>query len=63
MIQTILLFITLTIFPLTTVSTQEHKSEVIILSTIHVAHKSNPNYSYASLFTFIEEYEPDVIGV
>jgi hypothetical protein len=28
-----------------------------------VAHKSNPNYSYASLFTFIEEYEPDVIGV
>lgn len=63
MIQTILLIMIVAIVPLTSGKAQEHKSEVLILSTIHGAHKSNPNYSYASLFTFIEEYQPDVIGV
>lgn len=42
---------------------QEKMSEVIIISTIHGAHKTNPNYSYDSLFKFIEKYNPDIIGV
>ncbi len=42
---------------------QANKSEVLIISTIHGAHKTNPNYSYDSLFTFIERYKPDIIGV
>lgn len=42
---------------------QTMKSEVLIISTIHGAHKVNPSYSYDSLFTFIEKYNPDIIGV
>lgn len=42
---------------------QTIKSEVLIISTIHGAHKVNPNYSYDSLFAFIEKYDPDIIGV
>ena len=51
------------IFPLISGISQEKKSEVLIISTIHGAHKTNPNYSYDSLFVFIEKYNPDVIGV
>lgn len=42
---------------------QSIKSEVLIISTIHGAHKVNPNYSYDSLFAFIEKYNPDIIVV
>ncbi len=42
---------------------QEKMSEVAIISTIHGAHKINPNYSYDSLFNFVEKYNPDIIGV
>ncbi len=42
---------------------QEKISEVAIISTIHGAHKINPNYSYDSLFNFVEKYNPDIIGV
>jgi hypothetical protein len=42
---------------------QTIKSEVLIISTIHGAHKVNSNYSYDSLFEFIEKYNPDIIGV
>ncbi|MCB9000187.1 MAG: hypothetical protein H6540_09005 [Bacteroidales bacterium] len=42
---------------------QTSKSEVLIISTIHGAHKINPNYSYDSLFTFVEKFNPDIIGV
>jgi len=41
---------------------QAQTTEVIICSTIHGAHKINPNYSYDSLFAFIENYNPDIIG-
>ncbi len=39
------------------------KREVLIISTIHEAHKVNLNYSNDSLFAFIEKYNPDIIGV
>ena len=42
---------------------QEQMTEVIIISTIHGAHTINPNYSYDTLFVFIENYNPDIIGV
>ncbi len=51
------------IFSLISGLAQGKKSEVLIISTIHGAHKTNPNYSYDSLFTFIEKYNPDIIGV
>lgn len=38
-------------------------TEVTICSVIHGAHKSNPNYSYNDLFDFIENQNPEVIGV
>lgn len=59
----ILPIISLLIFPLISVMAQGKKSEVLIISTIHGAHKINTNYSYDSLFTFIERYNPDIIGV
>lgn len=53
----------LLIYQLISGISQEKKSEVVIISTIHGAHKTNPNYSYDSLFNFIEKFNPDVIGV
>ena len=38
-------------------------TEVIICSSIHGAHTTNPNYSYDVLFAFVESYNPDIIGV
>lgn len=58
----IILFSFLT-FPVISGLAQSIKSEVLIISTIHGAHKVNPNYSYDSLFAFIEKYNPDIIGV
>jgi len=42
---------------------QEQITEVIICSTIHGAHRINPNYSYDTLFTFVEKYNPSIIGI
>jgi hypothetical protein len=61
--KTIIVLISFLIFPLVSGMAQEKISEVLIISTIHGAHNSNPNYSYDSLFVFIEKYNPDVIGV
>ena len=35
----------------------------MVVGTIHGAHTMNPNYTYDSLFNFIEKYNPDIIGV
>lgn len=59
-IVTIISFLTL---PVISGMAQAIKSEVLIISTIHGAHKVNPNYPYDSLFAFIEKYNPDIIGV
>lgn len=45
------------------VHAQSKKTEISILSTIHGAHKVNPNYSYDSLFRFLEIQNPDVLAV
>jgi len=51
------------LFALALFSCQQHKTEVSLCGTIHGAHKSNPNYTFDDLFTFIESYNPDIIGV
>ncbi|MDX1651602.1 MAG: hypothetical protein R3277_03860 [Brumimicrobium sp.] len=61
-IKLVIIFSFLTL-PVISVSAQTRKSEVMIISTIHGAHKVNPNYSYDSLFAFIEKYDPEIIGV
>jgi len=48
---------------LTLLSCNQKETEVNICSTIHGAHSKNPNYSYSDLYSFIEDYNPDVIGV
>ena len=58
---TIILF--LSIFASSFGICQKQMTEVIICSTIHGAHRINPNYSYDTLFAFIEKYNPDIIGV
>lgn len=59
----ILIIFSFLTFPVISGMAQTVKSEVLIISTIHGAHKVNPNYSYDSLFLFIENYNPDIIGV
>lgn len=58
-----IVILSLLIYQLISGISQEKKSEVVIISTIHGAHKTNPNYSYDSLYKFIDKFNPDVIGV
>lgn len=59
----ILIILSFFILPVISGMTQTKKSEVLIISIIHGAHRVNPNYSYDSLFAFIEKFNPDIIGV
>lgn len=61
--KTLIAIISFLIYPMISGISQEKIGEVVIISTIHGAHKSNPNYSYDSLFEFIEQFNPDIIGV
>jgi hypothetical protein len=61
--KTIIVLFSFLLYPLVSGVSQEKISEVVIISTIHGAHKTNPNYSYDSLFKFIEKFNPDIIGV
>ncbi len=63
MYKTIIVILFFMVYPLFSGMSQENSSEVFIISTIHGAHKTNPNYSYDSLFRFIEKFNPDIIGV
>jgi hypothetical protein len=51
------------LFSFNSAMAQQTATEVILISTIHGAHKMNPNYTYDSLFAFIETFNPDIIGV
>lgn len=51
------------IYPFLSGIAQSGKSEILIITTIHGAHKINPNYTYDSLFAFIEKYNPEIVGV
>jgi hypothetical protein len=44
-------------------SCKEHATEVIICSSIHGLHKTNTNYSYENLFNYINDFNPDIIGI
>ncbi len=63
MSKTLAAIISFLIFPIFSGISQERMSEVVIISTIHKAHELNPNYSYDSLFKYIEKYNPEVIGI
>jgi hypothetical protein len=63
MAKTIILILSLLSYLSISGMTQEKKSEVLIISTIHGTHRTNPNYSYDTLFKFIEKFNPDIIGV
>ena len=40
-----------------------NKTEVMILGTIHGLHKDNEYYSYDHVFSMVDAFEPDVIGL
>lgn len=42
---------------------QINSTEVLVLSTLHKGHLSNPNYSYDSISQIIQNFDPDVLGV
>lgn len=48
---------------LTIVSCTQKPTEIAVVSALHGAHNTNPNYSYEDLYTFIEQYNPDIVGV
>ncbi|MCZ4693717.1 hypothetical protein DWB61_10115 [Ancylomarina euxinus] len=56
-------FITVFIAILALFYCQKQETEVIICSTIHGFHEKNPNYTYENLFSFIDSYNPDIIGI
>ena len=62
MIKLATLFIVLATISFTGMS-QQNKSEVMIIGTIHQAHTANPNYTYDSLFAYIDRFDPDIIGI
>jgi|GEM_PF-811040 len=51
------------VLSLTMYSCQEQDTQVIICSSIHGLHKSNSNYSYDDLFNYIENFDPEIVGV
>lgn len=59
----LLLLPVLVIISFTGIIAQEVKNSLMVVGTIHGAHTMNPNYTYDSLFNFIEKYNPDIIGV
>lgn len=59
----ILFVLTLVILSFISGMSQHPHSDVLIISTIHRAHDLNPNYTYDSLFQFIEKFDPDIIGI
>jgi hypothetical protein len=63
MITKIIALLSFSTLPVISGMAQTTESEVLMISTIHGAHKVNPNYSYDSLFAFIEKYDPDIIGI
>ena len=42
---------------------RKENTEVLVLPSIHGAHKSNPNYNYKDLFEVVRKYDPSVIGI
>jgi len=44
-------------------SCQKQKTEIVICATIHGVHKINPNYPYEDIYSLIDSYNPDIIGV
>ncbi len=44
-------------------SCKEQQTEVVICSSIHGLHKSNTSYTYEHLFNYINNFNPDIIGV
>ncbi|MET3732454.1 hypothetical protein [Moheibacter stercoris] len=42
---------------------QEKPTEVLVLSTLHKGHLSNPNYPYETISQIIQNFDPDVLGV
>ncbi len=49
------------IFPINTFA--QHKTQVLVIGTIHAGHESNPNYSNQDLVNILGTYNPDVICV
>ncbi len=44
-------------------SNEPAQIEVVVISSLHGLHSSNPNYSYDDLYDAIAEYQPDYLGV
>lgn len=40
-----------------------NKTEIMILGTIHGLHKDNAYYSYDHVFSLVDAFEPDVLGL
>ena len=38
-------------------------TEIVVISSMHGAHKDHPSYSYDTLYSLIGFYEPDFVGV
>lgn len=39
------------------------KTQLLLLPTVHTAHKTNAKYSFANVFKIVENFKPDIIAV
>jgi len=39
------------------------KTQLLLLPTVHTAHRTNPKYSFANVIKIIENFKPDIIAV
>ena len=39
------------------------KTQVVVISALHGAHKNHPNYNYETLYSLVGSYAPDFVGV
>jgi len=39
------------------------KTQLLLLPTVHTAHKTNPKYSFANVMKIVENFKPDIIAM
>lgn len=56
-------FIGLTVFSFSLQGAEPAVTEVVVIPSIHGAHKDHPTYDYEVLFSLVETLRPDFVGV
>lgn len=61
--QIVLPFILLTASVPTANASESTKTELLIVSSLHTAHKGHPTFDYDDLFSLVRDFEPKYVGI